>query len=86
MSETMSISASACAIFCSEEIWGRPPIPKKDMLMCMCVKFRFVWIWQGELVGPKGAVLSCVRGGDDVARAAVPREFGSLGQVEGRAV
>ena len=22
MSETMSISASACAIFCSEEIWG----------------------------------------------------------------
>jgi hypothetical protein len=25
MSETMSISASACAIFCSEEIWGFCP-------------------------------------------------------------
>jgi hypothetical protein len=33
MSETMSISASAWAIFCSEEIWGRPPMPKKDILM-----------------------------------------------------
>lgn len=25
MSDTMSISASACAIFCSEETCGRPP-------------------------------------------------------------
>jgi hypothetical protein len=32
MSETMSISASACAIFCSEEIWGLAPMPKKDMV------------------------------------------------------
>jgi hypothetical protein len=31
MSETMSISASACAIFCSEEIWGWRP-KRKDIL------------------------------------------------------
>lgn len=36
MSETMSISASACAIFCSEEICGRPPMPKKAMLWGWC--------------------------------------------------
>jgi hypothetical protein len=34
ISETISISASACAIFCSDEICGRPPMPKKDMLIC----------------------------------------------------
>ena len=30
MSETMSISASACAIFCSDEIWGFAP-NRKDI-------------------------------------------------------
>jgi hypothetical protein len=36
ISDTMSISASACAIFCSDEICGRPPMPKKDMLCVVC--------------------------------------------------
>lgn len=31
MSETISISASAAAIFCSDESWGRPP-KRKDIL------------------------------------------------------
>jgi hypothetical protein len=31
MSDTISISASAAAIFCSEESWGRPP-KRKDIL------------------------------------------------------
>lgn len=34
MSETMSISASAAAIFCSDESWGRPP-KRKDMIVCV---------------------------------------------------
>ena len=34
MSETMSISASAAAIFCSDESWGRPP-KRKDMFICV---------------------------------------------------
>jgi hypothetical protein len=34
MSETMSISASAAAIFCSDESWGRPP-KRKDMFVCV---------------------------------------------------
>jgi len=36
MSETISISVSAAAIFCSEESWGRPPPKRKDIL-CGCV-------------------------------------------------
>jgi hypothetical protein len=35
MSETMSISASACAIFCSDESCGRPP--KRKDIVCVCV-------------------------------------------------
>lgn len=31
MSDTISISASACAIFCSDEIWGLCP-KRKDIL------------------------------------------------------
>jgi hypothetical protein len=33
MSETMSISASAAAIFSAEEGWGRPPPKRKDILI-----------------------------------------------------
>jgi hypothetical protein len=33
MSETMSISASACAIFCSDESCGRPP--KRKDIVCV---------------------------------------------------
>jgi len=33
MSETMSISASAAAIFSAEEGWGRPPPNRKDILI-----------------------------------------------------
>jgi hypothetical protein len=32
ISETMSISASAAAIFCSDESWGRPPPKRKDIV------------------------------------------------------
>jgi hypothetical protein len=39
MSETMSISASAAAIFCSEESWGRPP-KRKDILCDLVLRFQ----------------------------------------------
>ena len=60
MSLTMSISASAWAIFCSLEIWGRPPMPKKDILsVCMCV----VSLMRVEFVRPynRGKVRSQLR-------------------------
>jgi hypothetical protein len=40
----------------------------------------------GRIGGRRGVVRRSVIGGDDVARAASAREFGSLGQNEGRAV
>ena len=40
MSETMSISASAAAIFCSDDGWGRPP-KRKDMIAV--VRFCVGW-------------------------------------------
>jgi hypothetical protein len=74
MSETISISASAAAIFCSEESWGRPP-KRKDILYGIRVyMYRSVWlmvidsdllakvVWVGVVVGAFVAGAS-----DDVA-------------------
>lgn len=40
MPETISISASAAAIFSAEEGWGRPPPKRKDIL-ARCCGWRF---------------------------------------------
>ena len=37
MLETISISASAAAIFSAEEGWGRPWPKRKDIFGCVCV-------------------------------------------------
>lgn len=42
MSETISISASAAAIFSAEEGWGRPP-KRKDMVAEECGLDLDVW-------------------------------------------
>lgn len=41
MSETISTSVSAAAIFSDEESWGRPP-KRKDMMSCYLALQKFV--------------------------------------------
>jgi hypothetical protein len=64
MSLTMSISASAWAIFCSLEIWGRPPMPKKDILNVYVRRYR-------GIRSRRESVSDCGVGGCDIAAAVV---------------
>jgi hypothetical protein len=63
---------------------GRPCRRKTSCVVCVWISLCVGLV--GRIGGRTGVVRRSVIGGDDVARAASAREFGSLGQNEGRAV